>query len=74
MAEHDARGYSPSQNEAPTQRANGPSDMDRRAVVCPFCHSTDAELLSLFGSQLSTDQWYCRNCHTPFERFRRDDE
>jgi hypothetical protein len=30
-------------------------------------------LLSLFGSQLSTDQWYCRNCHTPFERFRRDE-
>ena len=49
-------------------------DMDQRVVACPFCHSTDVELLSLFGSQLSTDQWYCRNCHTPFERFRRDDE
>jgi hypothetical protein len=47
---------------------------EERIVACPFCHSTEVELLALFGSQLSTDQWYCRSCHTPFERFRRDDE
>ena len=41
---------------------------------CPFCGSTDTELLSLFGSQLLTDQRYCRSCHTPFEHVAGDDE
>lgn len=40
------------------------------AILCPFCHSQDVELLSLFGSQLLTDQYYCRACHTPFEHVR----
>jgi hypothetical protein len=62
--------YQEKKSAAPGAR----QDMDPRAVACPFCHSTDVELLSLFGSQLSTDQWYCQNCHTPFERLRRDDE
>jgi ribosomal protein L37AE/L43A len=56
------------------ERASDSVDAHERVVACPFCHSTEVELLSLFGSQLSTDQWYCRNCHTPFERFRHDGE
>ena len=64
----------PHEGKTFTERANAIPDATECAVACPFCHSTDVELLSLFGSQLSTDQWYCRNCHTPFERFRRDDE
>jgi hypothetical protein len=43
-------------------------------VACPFCHSSDVELLSLFGSQLLTDQYYCRACHTPFEHLHADTE
>jgi hypothetical protein len=27
--------------------------------LAPFCHSTEVELLSFFGSQLSTEQLYC---------------
>lgn len=42
------------------------------AIACPFCGSTDVELLSLFGSQLLTDQYYCRACRTPFEHLRAD--
>jgi hypothetical protein len=38
---------------------------------CPFCGSQDTELLSLFGSQLLTEQRYCRACHTPFEAIAR---
>jgi hypothetical protein len=34
---------------------------------CPFCGSAATELLSLFGSQLLTEQYYCRTCRTPFE-------
>jgi hypothetical protein len=37
---------------------------------CPFCGSADVELLSLFGSQLLTEQWYCRACGTPFEHIK----
>jgi ring-1,2-phenylacetyl-CoA epoxidase subunit PaaD len=43
-------------------------------VACPFCHSRDVELLSLFGSQLLTDQYYCRACRTPFEHLHADAE
>jgi hypothetical protein len=39
---------------------------------CPFCHSTDVEPLALIGAQLSTAQYYCRACHTPFEYMRRE--
>jgi len=42
-------------------------------VFCPFCHSQDTELLSSFGSQLSTEQHYCRSCRTPFEYIRQEE-
>jgi ring-1,2-phenylacetyl-CoA epoxidase subunit PaaD len=58
------------------QRCQPPADDEAIAasVACPFCGARDVELLGLFGSQLSTDQYYCRACRTPFERFSRDDE
>ena len=43
-------------------------------VTCPFCASTDTDLLSPFGSQLATSQYYCRACHTPFEYMRQNEE
>jgi phenylacetate-CoA oxygenase PaaI subunit len=43
-------------------------------VVCPFCRSRDTELLSSFGSQLSTEQHYCRSCRTPFEYMREEND
>ncbi len=42
-------------------------------IACPFCRSREVELISLFGGQLSTDQYYCRACRTYFERFGRDE-
>lgn len=48
-------------------------DDGQRHPTCPFCGAEDVELLSLFGSQLLTEQYYCRACHTPFERVK-DDE
>jgi ribosomal protein L37AE/L43A len=73
MTERDADDISRFRDESPTESASPVSDADERIVACPYCHSTAVELLSLFGSQLSTDQWYCRSCHTPFERFRHDE-
>lgn len=43
-------------------------------VFCPFCRSTDTELFSTFGSQLSTNQYYCHTCHTPFEHIKHESE
>ncbi len=43
-------------------------------VFCPFCRSTDTEPFASFGSQLSTDQYYCRSCHTPFEHIKHESE
>jgi len=39
---------------------------------CPYCGSRSTELLSLFGSQLLTEQYYCTVCRTPFEHVRDD--
>ena len=52
--------------------ADTPSQALEQAVACPFCGSADVELLALFGSQLLTDQYYCRVCRTPFEHLRAD--
>lgn len=45
-----------------------------RGPRCPFCGASETELLSLFGSQLLTEQYYCRVCHTPFEHIKDDAE
>lgn len=42
-------------------------------AICPFCGSRETELLSPFGSQLSTAQYLCRACRSPFERIRQDE-
>jgi len=50
------------------------SEPEKKAEIsCPFCGSTNTELLSLFGQQLLTVQYYCNSCHTPFERVKGDD-
>jgi hypothetical protein len=51
-------------------QADRPSGARDDASHCPFCGSADVELLSLFGSQLLTEQAYCRTCRTPFERVK----
>lgn len=39
-------------------------------VACPWCGSDDVEQLSAFGPQHLSEQWFCRGCHSPFERIR----
>ena len=39
-------------------------------VPCPFCDGTDTELHNPFGSQLSLATYWCRSCHTAFERLK----
>jgi DNA-directed RNA polymerase subunit RPC12/RpoP len=48
--------------------------MDGRSEIpCPYCGSVNTELMSLFGQQLLTVQYYCNTCRTPFERVKGDD-
>jgi transposase-like protein len=39
---------------------------------CPFCDSSDVELVSARGGQLITSQFVCRGCNTHFEALRDD--
>jgi hypothetical protein len=41
-------------------------------VRCPFCQATDAQLISLFGSQLLMSQYRCGGCGSYFEGLRDD--
>lgn len=41
---------------------------------CPFCDSIDVVKESSFGSEISKIQYYCRECHTMFERLKYDGE
>ncbi len=52
---------------------NSNGQNEQNAVTCPYCSSTHTELFSLFGQQLLTVQYYCHECHTPFERVKDDD-
>ncbi len=41
-------------------------------VACPFCDSTETEMIALFGMQMMTTQHYCRNCRSAFEAIKWD--
>lgn len=45
---------------------------EMNAVACPFCRSTDTEMIALFGMQMMTSQYYCRHCHSAFEAVKWD--
>jgi DNA-directed RNA polymerase subunit RPC12/RpoP len=51
---------------------NSNSNAEHRKITCPYCGSSETELLSLFGQQLLTVQYYCQTCHTPFEYIKDD--
>lgn len=40
------------------------------AVTCGWCGATDVERLSVYGPMHLGESWYCRACHSPFERVR----
>lgn len=41
-----------------------------KIVPCPYCDSMDTQLQSEFGSTACKSQYYCNNCHQPFEHFK----
>jgi hypothetical protein len=40
------------------------------ALRCPFCDSTEVELVAPWGGQLITSQLRCHACNTHFEALR----
>ena len=53
-----------------TERATPPVAESATSTACPFCGSEDVELVSLWGGQLITSQFRCRECNTYFEAIR----
>jgi len=51
-------------------RARTAMDPEVHLVRCPFCGSPKVELFSLWGSLISTSQYYCLNCRTVFEHMK----
>ncbi|MTI89202.1 MAG: phenylacetate-CoA oxygenase subunit PaaJ [Balneolaceae bacterium] len=41
-----------------------------KIIPCPFCDSLETELQSQFGSTACKSQYFCNNCHQPFEHFK----
>jgi sarcosine oxidase delta subunit len=44
--------------------------MSQPAITCPFCGSSDVEVVGAWGGQLITSQVRCRGCNTYFEMIR----
>lgn len=42
----------------------------QKIVPCPYCDSMDTKLQSEFGSTACKAQYYCNECHQPFEHFK----
>jgi len=47
--------------------ASTKAEDDLKSPTCPFCHGTDTEIISLFGSQVMTMQCKCRACGSFYE-------
>jgi|SRR5699024_568225 len=41
-----------------------------KVIACPYCDSTNTERESEFGSTACKAQYYCHDCHEPFEHFK----
>jgi hypothetical protein len=52
---------------APTHGDSG----DDASLRCVWCGSGNVERLGEFGPGLLTEQWICRDCHSPFEWIRK---
>lgn len=46
-------------------------DRSAEAVTCPWCGASTVERTSMFGPRHMVEQWFCRDCRSPFERIRK---
>lgn len=43
---------------------------ERHAIACPFCHSTNTQMISQFGSTACKALFRCLDCLEPFDYFK----
>lgn len=43
---------------------------ERKAIICPFCHSDNTEMISQFGSTACKALFRCLDCLEPFDYFK----
>lgn len=61
---------------APPEKKNDSTDFltslkdTQKIVPCPYCDSLETKLQSEFGSTACKSQYFCNNCHQPFEHFK----
>lgn len=61
---------------APPEKTNDSADFltslkgSQKIVPCPWCDSMETDLQSEFGSTACKSQYYCHDCHQPFEHFK----
>lgn len=61
-------GIAPPQGTAPHDLVS--IAKPQRALLCPFCNSSNTKLQSNFGSTSCKALYYCDGCHQPFEHFK----
>jgi len=60
---------------APPEKTDADEDFllsmkNTKVIPCPYCDSFETELQSEFGSTACKAQYFCNNCHQPFEHFK----
>lgn len=55
---------------APPIGSAGNENLLNRRPPCPFCHSTNTELVSAFGSTACKALFRCKDCAEPFDYFK----
>lgn len=45
-------------------------ELKDRVVKCPYCDSEHTELQAEFGATACKAQYFCKDCHQPFEYFK----
>lgn len=68
MAGSESRARHPERDQMGTHAPLNAGSDAQSPVRCPFCGSEETEPMALFGAHLLFEQYYCRACHTPFER------
>jgi transcription elongation factor Elf1 len=59
-----------SHRDAADRATAPPQESVEVKITCPFCDSERVDPMALFGQKLLTVQFYCNNCHTPFEKIK----
>ena len=46
------------------------TSLNEKVIACPYCNSIETRIESEFGSTACKAQYFCDECHQPFEHFK----